>query len=462
MKLCDEMGLYVLEEIPLGFGGDLLLDESFAGPVLLRAREVLRRDSNRSSVIIWSLGNEDPLTDIHLTAARYIKGADPTRPMLSTEYTHGLGDHDFGGLADRWEAITSHAAGAGGFIWHWEDQGLKRDTAGHIVLDPVADLGKYLAVGSELVRHDQLDSNKIMDSHGVFGTDGIVNSDRTLQRDYWETKAVYAPVRVMAEELPYRPGQPTAYVPIRNDYDFTDLGAVAIHWQLMQDDRELTSGDAHINTPPHTVGLLQVPLAAMGGAEPAAYSVQLSFRRPDLSEITARSVHLLMPPRAPVAAVPERPRVATDGPVVTMTAADVSYRFDVRTAQLGAVTAGGTLLVTGARLSIWRPLSFSETRLYRGGDDKQLPRVPDLSRYQTSVRSWTATDVPDGVLIAAETEQRIDDKLDPASDGAGALHVLTSVVGRSTKFKRPEKPEDRLDLTDGTTFTGGFTISVRR
>ncbi len=53
-------------------------------------------------------------------------------------------------------------------------------------------------------------------------------------------------------------------------------------------------------------------------------------------------------------------------------------------------------------------------------------------------------------------------ELDPISDGAGTLHVLSAVVGRSTKFKRPEKPEDRLDLIDGTTFSGGFTLSVRR
>ena len=609
VKLCDEMGLYVLEEIPLGFGGDLLLDESLAGPVLLRAREVLRRDVNRPSVIMWSLGNEDPLTDIHLTAARYIKGADPTRPVLmpwradetlpveldiraphyktaeeydrmaaasdrpvvSTEYSHALGDHDFGGLADRWEAITRHAAGAGGFIWHWQDQGLRRNTVGKTVLDPVADLGKYLAVGSEFVRHDQLGPDQIMDSHGVFGSDGIVNPDRTPQRDYWETKAVYAPVRVMAEELPFRPGQAFAPISIRNDYDFTDLHAVAIHWQVMQDDRELSAGDAHVDAPPHTVGVLQVPLAAMGGAEPGAYSIQLSFRHPDGTEITARSVHLRTPPRAVPVASGQRPRVVTDGPAVTVSAGNVSYRFDARTGQLGGIAAGGTPLVTGARLSIWRPLSFSETRLFRGGDDKQLPLVPDLGRYQASARSWTVTEADDGVHIAADLEQRIDDRngfaarvdyhvdgdgalhvgyvitphiefkwlpevglrLDPApgldamrwaglgpidsypdehaaarfgiwsarqgtedaagvksgvewaelkaasgpslritgapyveldrvSDGAGALHVLSSMVGRSTKFKRPERLEDRLDLSEGSSFTGGFTVSVGR
>ena len=72
IRLCDEMGLYVLDEIPMGYGGDLAADPSLAGGALLRAQETLSRDRNHPSVIIWSIGNEDPLTVTHLAVIRLV------------------------------------------------------------------------------------------------------------------------------------------------------------------------------------------------------------------------------------------------------------------------------------------------------------------------------------------------------------------------------------------------------
>ena len=82
VRLCDEMGLYVIEEVPYGFGGDRMSDPSYAEGAFLRVYETLNRDRNRPSIVVWSVGNEDPFSALHLATLRAIKGLDATRPTL--------------------------------------------------------------------------------------------------------------------------------------------------------------------------------------------------------------------------------------------------------------------------------------------------------------------------------------------------------------------------------------------
>lgn len=61
-KMADEMGILLLEEIPVYWALE------FANPAVFQdasnqLRELIRRDRNRASVIIWSVGNENPDTE---------------------------------------------------------------------------------------------------------------------------------------------------------------------------------------------------------------------------------------------------------------------------------------------------------------------------------------------------------------------------------------------------------------
>ena len=163
IELCDSMGMYVGNEVTLGGAGDLMYDPSFSGAVLQRSYETIVRDINKPSIIYWSIGNEDPLTSLHMVSVKLVKALDPTRPVLlpwrpeewlpkevdilaphywnpqeydrlaghsgrpviSTEYTHAYGNDAFGGLEARWKALTKHPAGAGAAVWMWADQGVK-------------------------------------------------------------------------------------------------------------------------------------------------------------------------------------------------------------------------------------------------------------------------------------------------------------------------------------------------
>ena len=254
------------------FGGDTGNDPAYAGAAMLRAYETLARDINHPSIILWSIGNENPLTYMHMSTIRAVKGMDPTRPVLmpwraedwlppeidilaphyftaqqydelagrstrpivSTEYTHAFSTDGFGGLEDHWKALTKHPSGIGGAIWMWADQGLQ-------ITQDVPGGGKKSV----------LDLN-------IDGIDGIVGSFREPQRDYWETKAVYAQVYPSIDRVSFVPGQDSVRIPIQNDFDFTDLSAVQISWKIMEDDRELDHGSSSVTGQPHAAQSLKV------------------------------------------------------------------------------------------------------------------------------------------------------------------------------------------------------------
>lgn len=81
-QIADELGFLLWEEIPVYWAID------FENPATLRdaanqLTELVRRDRNRASVVIWSVGNENPDTDARLDFMRGLvdlaRQEDPTR-----------------------------------------------------------------------------------------------------------------------------------------------------------------------------------------------------------------------------------------------------------------------------------------------------------------------------------------------------------------------------------------------
>ena len=82
--LCDEYGMYVVEEANLEthhVGGMLSNDAEWVQSFLERMTRMVMRDRNHPSVIIWSLGNESGTGPGHAAMAGWVKDFDPTRPV---------------------------------------------------------------------------------------------------------------------------------------------------------------------------------------------------------------------------------------------------------------------------------------------------------------------------------------------------------------------------------------------
>lgn len=270
---CDSMGFYVMDEVPFGFGDRNLYDESFQDILLTRAKATVGRDKNHPCVMVWSVGNENPLTEIAAETGRYVKELDPTRPIcypmihdyflslkfdipefvdifaphyppvstleyyaenvgrpvICTEYCHSLGQsleqHD-----ELWELMQSNDNLAGGAVWEWCDQGM---------VDRNASFPGRFAPTEKLWLKD----STCITMKGNEGTDGIIYADRTPLSNYYEVRHNYSQARVLTDTIVCKEGRNEVNLDIDNRYDFIDLSDdVYFLWTLKNGNRQLSSG----------------------------------------------------------------------------------------------------------------------------------------------------------------------------------------------------------------------------
>jgi len=305
LDLCDSMGIYVLCEVPFAFGDEFLNDSTYQYRLIRRADATLKRDKNHPCVIIWSLGNENPITPITVATARFVKNEDPTRPIcfpgdlhyyqvlpdfvdifsphyqtaqwvknfnhkekrprpvLLTEYAHGLG-LSFGNLGDVWEEMFRKDNFAGGAIWHFQDQGV------FLKADKPADINK-------LAYNVWTDSIHYYKST-LEGTDGIVYADRTPQVDYWQTRKVYSPVQIIENQMTITPGKQELNFTIYNQYDFTDLNTLSGAWKLYRNSEVYREGTAQVNCAPHDTTRFSLSVSLPEDANESIWYLRFGYK----------------------------------------------------------------------------------------------------------------------------------------------------------------------------------------
>lgn len=425
IQMCDSIGMYVGAEVSLGGASQMMYDPSFIGHVMLRTQETVERDLNNPSIIYWSVGNEDPFTYMHLRAIRTVKSIDPTRPVLmpwnasealpeeidilaphywtsyeydslaaqskrpiiTTEYVHAYGEMRFGGLEDCFKALHKHPAGAGGAVWMWADQGIrtpvKKDEQvyGSIVKDD-----PYLRVSSA-------------------GWDGITDSYRRPTRDFWEVKAVYAPVYPDVDSIVVAKKAKTVNIPIRNDYDFLSIAGMSIEWKVFVDDRMVSEGRGSVDAQPHSVANLPVDIKSVGGltAEETAY-VQLCFKGTDGSEIARK--HVVLVPSAQLVSSLKSQKLnveqQTDNIVVNAGAA--VYTFSRKTGLPVSISKGGKKIVDGLRPTIWHRLNEGDQII----KNRQFDRGVDPEVFTADVRAMEVSQDSKNVVIRSSVDYTID------------------------------------------------------
>jgi beta-galactosidase len=366
MDLCDEYGLWVVDECDLethGFQfvewrGNPSDDPAWADALTDRMRRMVERDKNHPSVIMWSLGNEshtgrnlaamaawtherDPSRPLHyegdsnstytdVYSRMYHRHADvdaigrhaepPTDdpdadahrrslPFLLCEYAHAMGNGP-GGLTEYQELFERYPRCAGGFVWEWIDHGIPRTAP---------DGTSYFAYGGDFGEplHD-----------GNFIADGLVFPDRTPSPGLVEYGKVIEPIRI----------EPTADgVRITNRYDIADTAPLAFEWSVQREGVPVAEGP--LDVPVLDAGSsVEVPLASVQGDVLTVRAVLASDTAWGFAghEVAWGQAVLAVPVHA-------FPTARTDirlGPGV----------FDDR----GQLVAIGDIEVEGPRLDVWR------------------------------------------------------------------------------------------------------------
>lgn len=223
LDLCDEKGLYVLDELT---GWQHKYDTTVGRQ---HVQEMIARDVNHPSIIIWDNGNEggwntnldadfeqlDPqhrvvnhpwakfgdLYDKHYpNYDSLLRDLSNDLVYLPTEFLHGLYDGGMGaGLDDFWKAMRASKVSAGGFLWVFADEGVQRN-----------------------------DLNNSIDVKGNWAPDGVLGPFREKEGSFYTIKQIWSPV-----QLPQNlPADFNGQLPVENHYEFTSLGKCSFDWQL--------------------------------------------------------------------------------------------------------------------------------------------------------------------------------------------------------------------------------------
>lgn len=227
-ELCDEYGLYVIDETNLETHGtwcytfkpdDAVPSDKpeWLEAVLARGRAMQERDKNHPCILLWSCGNEafggydiyqlsemlrrrDPTRLVHyegvtndkrypdttdVYSRMYCRAADirkylendPPKPFMNCEYTHAMGN-SCGGMSLYTELEDQYPMYQGGFIWDYVDQGLR-------VKGPNGET--RLAYGGDF-------GDKPTDWN--FNTNGIILGDRTFTPKVQEVRYLFRDVEL--------------------------------------------------------------------------------------------------------------------------------------------------------------------------------------------------------------------------------------------------------------------------
>ncbi|MDF7823904.1 glycoside hydrolase family 2 TIM barrel-domain containing protein [Pontiellaceae bacterium B12227] len=263
--LCDEWGLLVIDEANVESHGMRYGPESLAKQPewkdqhVERAMNMVERDKNHPSVIMWSHGNEAGNGDNIVAMDNFCHQRDPTRPThyhfqegprscdvmgggaigkkqnryltisllekqakyekdlrpyLLNEYAHAMGN-SVGNLSEYVDVFEKHQKLIGGCIWDWIDQGL---------LKQGSDGKPFWAYGGDFGD---------MPNDGNFCLNGLVFPDRSINAKTLETRKAYQDFRFT------RSG---GSIEIFNKFYFQDSAGFDFFWALKENGRPVDSG----------------------------------------------------------------------------------------------------------------------------------------------------------------------------------------------------------------------------
>jgi len=284
--LCDEHGLYVIDEANLethGIGGEITNIPDWSHSFLERGIRMVERDKNHPSIIFWSLGNEAGCGPNHASMAGWIHDYDNTR-LIHYEGAQGDPTHpeyiDYNDIRYRelqnnrgltnprdplYVDIASrmyptpqelddlteneisnrpivmceyaHAMGnsLGNFKEYWDLIKSKKRLIGGFIWDWI-DQGlyktdkkgtQYFAYGGDF--GDEINS-------GNFCINGIISPDRRPKPQIFEAKRVMQPIEITLTD-------PRKFLlNIKNRHHFRNLNGYDILWEISVDGKSVQRG----------------------------------------------------------------------------------------------------------------------------------------------------------------------------------------------------------------------------
>jgi beta-galactosidase len=467
LELCDEYGLWVIDECDLethGFfpdgkslPGNPVGDPRWEASLVDRMRRTVERDKNHPSVVIWSLGNECG-PGVNLGAmARWARARDASRvihyerdlscrdvdiysrmyatheevdqigrrveapledpvldarrramPFILCEYAHAMGNGP-GGLFEYQVLFERYPRCQGGFVWEWIDHGLRKTGP---------DGREFFAYGGDFGEelHD-----------GNFVADGLLFPDRTPSPGLVEYKKIIEPVRIAADGA--------GRLRITNMYDFGDLHHLAFAWQLEEQGRPIAHGTLAV---PHLAAGESASIPVPQGLPDVGREAWLTIRA-TLAEaqIWAPKGHEVSTGQIPIAPTKAAETYKGEGAALATVrrGGEVLLGDATFDGVTGRLVEFGGISVEGPQLDVWRA-PIDNDRGFAGDPVEPTWRRIGLDRMQHRVDEVRIADhelvVRTRVAPAASTLGFLTDYMWSATAGSVLLVVSVTPQGEWT------------------------------
>ena len=335
----DELGLYIIDETNVETHTAALQDNPadripgtnplWVAPVVDRTANMVERDKNHPSIIIWSLGNESTYRDwppppyknyAFYQSSQYARKKDDGRliyydrdnrkaiadlrsnmypgyrgarahallttppegsyvskqdlrmPYVICEYSHSMGNAG-GGFSEYWKLFREVPQAQGGFIWDYLDQSIVA-----MLPEGAVNPGQSGTVWNQ----DPSSLPRIFYGYGgdwgdvrndaSFACNGIMFADRTPKPFMNEIRHSYQPIWYEAT----RDGLRDGIIQVTNEHLNTNLSEFDHKWHIVKDGVRISSGTLNINLAPLSKSQVTIPeLKAIRPEQGAEYFLEL-------------------------------------------------------------------------------------------------------------------------------------------------------------------------------------------
>ena len=300
-ELCDKYGIYVIDEAnneshPQGYEeNSLAKKKEWKNAFLYRCKNMLERDKNHPSIIVWSVGNEcgngvcteacydwmkkrdsrpviceralyDDNTDfigIMYAGVDYLKKFaeekldKKNRPFIMVEYCHAMGN-SCGSLQDYMDVFEKYPQLQGGCIWDFVDQTF-------VKYDPKTKTRWYAAGG---------DMGEIPDcgNDDSFCVNGLITSDRKPHHHMDEVKKCYQNIKVVPIDIA------SGVFKIENHYTFTDLSDFECCYSTFSNESKMVTNTVNVECAPGQATTIRLPIQKVSGKPNQEYFINFSFK----------------------------------------------------------------------------------------------------------------------------------------------------------------------------------------
>ena len=386
--LCSRYGIAVLDECnneTHAFINAPLIDRDTYIPAAVdRMKNMVYRDRNVPSVVIYSFGNEcaffrtkghaaleetarsiDPTRLYHSEAEshsikdgradgtmdffspmyggvdrmkNYMSLKNETRPFFFCEYAHAMGNA-IGNLKGKWDMIRANKSKGlnGGFIWDWVDQSL-------LLPRPEDPSKTYLSDGRDW---------KTKPSASNFCCNGIILADRNVTGKYYEVQRMYQDIQMEPVEAdPFS-------VRLSNEFISTNLNQFTPRLTVERNGEVIAQKDLPaIDLAPGESKVVKLDMPKFDASKGGEYFYKLSFARKSGTNFAARGDTAAMAQFPMSAAKAEAAAKHSGGSGVaaieanSLKAGDVEVKFSDKNANLESYSVGGKTVLSNAAFDI--------------------------------------------------------------------------------------------------------------